>query len=311
MAENGSVVEAMNLVKHFGRTEAVRGVSFALKRGEVFGFFGPNGAGKTTTIRVITGLTAPTAGSASVHGHDVRANPRKVREMMAILPEEDVYYEKMTPDAYLRFFVKMAGPSSTPDRDRIEKAVSVAEVSEFRHKRIKTLSHGQRQRVSIARTLLPDVPLMFLDEPFQGIDIVHRRSLRGYLRDYVGEGNTVFYTSHNLIEAEQVVDRFAFIDHGRILMAGTSQELRDKYLLPAYALQVSDPVRAQQVLAEGLETEELRIEGTELRLTLKNRDDAPRVAAILGEAGIALTEMRPIGTMEEVFLRARQTGGET
>lgn len=229
---------------------------------------------------------------------------------MAILPEEDVYYEKMTPESYLRFFAKMAGYSGATARDRIETAIRVAEVAEFLNKRIGTLSHGQRQRVSIARTLLRDVPLMFLDEPFQGIDIVHRRSLRSYLREYVTDGNTVFYTSHNLIEAEHVVDRFAFIDRGRILMIGTSQDLREKYLLPTYALVVSDPVRAQQVLADGLATEECRLEGKEVRITLRDRNDAPRVASLLGQAGIALTEMRPLGTMEEVFLRARQRGEE-
>lgn len=310
MVESQTVVEAIQLSKRFGDVEAVRGVSFGLKRGEVFGFFGPNGAGKTTTIRLLCGLTAPTTGSAMVLGQDVSQDPRKVREVMAILPEEDVYYEKMTPATYLRFFAKMAGHSGASMRSRIELAVRVAEVSEFMNKRIGTLSHGQRQRVSVARTILRDVPLMFLDEPFTGIDIVHRRALRAYLRDYVSAGNTVFYTSHNLIEAEHVVDRFAFIDRGRILMVGTSRELREKYLLPTYALAVSDPARAQQVLADGLDTEECRVEGVEVRLTLKDRKDVPRVAALLGQAGIALTEMRPLGTMEEVFLRARQQGLE-
>ncbi len=299
------VMEAHELSKVFGSLRAVDSVSFQVGRGEVFGFFGPNGAGKTTTIRLLCGLLPPTAGSAKVCGVDVARAPTRVRHNLAIMPEEITYYEKMTPAGYLNFFRRMAGAS----RESLDNAASVAEIHGFMSKRFAELSHGQRQKVSIARVLMSDAPIMFLDEPFQGIDIVHRRKLREHLRAFVGRGHTVFYTSHNLIEAEYIVDRFAFIDRGQILTIGTGRELRDKYLLPSYALRVSDLALAQRTLSEGLAVTECNVVGEELHVTLKDAADVPKVTTLLGGAGVALMEMRQLGTMEEVFLRMRQDQG--
>lgn len=304
--ENEHVIEAWRLSKDFGRTKAVRSVSLAIGYGEIFGFFGPNGAGKTTTIRLLCGLTAPTSGSAVVCGHDIGREPTRVRRDLGILPEEVNYYEKMTALKYLKFFAKMAGYSGRSARDRISHVMDISEISGFAKKPISKLSHGQRQKISVARTLLSDVPVMFLDEPFSGIDIIHRKALREYLRDYVSAGNTVFFTSHNLIEAEYIVDRFAFIDAGEILTVGAARELKDRYLLPSYAVRVSNPKKAKRVLERRLRTKDCRIKGDELLITLGSRKDVPRISVILGRAGISLIEMRQVGTMEEVFLSMRK-----
>ena len=203
------VIEVRDMRKAFGDVQAVRGVSFKVYEGEVFGFFGPNGAGKTTMIRMLTGMLEPSAGEAVVAGYDIRASPNAVRRSLAIITEEVAFYERMTPSKYLRFFSSLAGAATGGRRERYHMAVETAEIEGFIGQRIKTLSHGQRQKVSLARMLLSDVPVMFLDEPFQGIDIVHRKRMREYLRDYTKGGGTVFFTSHNLIEAEYIVDRFA------------------------------------------------------------------------------------------------------
>jgi ABC-2 type transport system ATP-binding protein len=303
------VIEVEGLTKSFGDLTAVDSVSFKVGKGEVFGFFGPNGAGKTTTMRMLTGMLRPTAGTATVAGHDITRSSTRVRSTMAIMTEEVTFYEGMTVDAYLTFFSKVAAATHGKASQRFRMAVDTAEIASFLGKRIKNLSHGQRQKVSIARALLSDVPIMFLDEPFQGIDIIHRKAMREYLRRYVKAGGTVFFTSHNLIEAEHIVDRFAFIDRGRIVTIGTSRELRDRFLLPSFALRVSDLAKAEAVLREGLETTECDIKGDELVLTLKDREDVPKVTALLGGAGIALMEMRQLGTMEDAFLRMRQQQG--
>lgn len=300
-----NVIEAWNLTKHFGTTKAVRAASFKVKRGEVFGFFGPNGAGKTTTIRLLCGHTAPTSGSAVVCGVNVKEHPTSVRKNLSIMPEEVSYYEKMTPAKYLSFFAKMAGHSSSSGGRRLREVTDIAEIGGFKDKMISKLSGGQRQKITIARTLLGDSPVLFLDEPFKGIDIIHRKKLREYLRDYVGKGNTVFFTSHNLIEAEHIVDRFAFIDNGEILTVGTSRELRDKYLFPSYSLRVSHPKRAKRIIPRKLRVKECRIKGDDLLLTLKSKDDVEKVSVVLGRVGIAMLEMKQVGTMEEVFLRLR------
>jgi len=310
MAAGGApaIIEARGLTKHFRNVQAVKSVAFDVNKGETFGFFGPNGAGKTTTIRLLCGLTAPTSGSATVCGLDVKTEPTRVRRQLGIVQEEEVFYEKMTPAAYLRFFARMAGHTTESARERMAMAVQVAEIGGFMDKRIATLSHGQRQKISIARALLSTGPVKFLDEPFQGIDIVHRKSLRAHFRTFVSEGNTVFFTSHNLIEAEAIVDRFAFIDKGMVLTIGTARELKERYLQPSYAIRSSDPPRAQKILAEGLATAGCTISGDEVHVTLKAASDVPKIAALLGSAGIALLEMRPMGTMEDVFLKMREEG---
>ena len=299
-------IEARELGKDFGSIQAVKAVSFTVNRGEIFGFFGPNGAGKTTTIRLLCGLIKPSRGYASVCGHNILADPTGVRRHLTMTLEENAFYEKMKVAAYLKFFAAMSGQTSRSQHEKIREVVNVCELSESLNKRIAVLSHGQRQKVSLARAFLSDVPIMFLDEPFQGIDIVHRRILRDYLREYVKKGNTVFFTSHNLIEAEQIVDRFAFIDRGTVLKIGTARELRDQYLAPMYTIRVSDPAKAQQVLSDSLPVNECTSKGEEVVVVLKNKEDALRISSLLSTAGVAILEMQTVGTMEEVFLRIRQ-----
>jgi len=302
-------IEAKELSKDFGSTQAVKSVSFTVNKGEVFGFFGPNGAGKTTTIRLLCGLTKPSSGSAIVGGHNIMHDPTGVRRHLTITPEESIFYEKMKVGAYLKFFAGMAGHTSKSKQAKIEEVVKICELSDFVNKRIAVLSHGQRQKISLARTFLSDASIMFLDEPFQGIDIVHRKLLREYLRDYVKKGNTVFFTSHNLIEAEHIVDRFAFIDRGTLLKIGTARELRDQYLLPRFSIRVSDPVKAQRILSDGLQLDECIVKGDEVVVTLKNGEDVSKIGALLSTAGVAVLEMRLLGTMEEVFLKIQQKTG--
>jgi ABC-2 type transport system ATP-binding protein len=306
MSKTDVAIETNDLGKNFGDTQAVKSVSLTVNKGEVFGFFGPNGAGKTTTIRLLCGLTKPSRGSATVCGHDVIADPTGVREHLAITLEEGVFYEKMKVSTYLKFFASMTGASSKEQAEKLKQVADACDLSGIINKRISVLSHGQRQKISLARAFLSDVPMMFLDEPFQGIDIVQRKVLRNYLREYVKKGNTVFFTSHDLMEAELIVDRFAFIDHGTVLRIGTAKELRDQFLQPKYALRVSDPAKAQNTLSKELAISECTIQGDEVIVALKNKDDVLKISMVLSAAGVAVLEMKLIGTMEDVFLKMRQ-----
>ncbi|MEM0343853.1 MAG: ABC transporter ATP-binding protein [Thermoplasmata archaeon] len=297
------LIEAKGLVKDFSTVRALDDVSLKVGRGEIFGFFGPNGAGKTTCIRVLCGLTPPTQGEASVLGIDVVRHPVNVRENIAIMSEETRFYEEMTPRKYLNMFGKLMLMKRQERLAALNKAADLADLRGFMDRKIAFLSQGQRQRVSLARVLMAKVPLVFLDEPFEGIDIIHRRKLREYFRRYVAEGNTVFFTSHNLIEAEYIVDRFAFINHGKLIACGTAEELKEKYLAPSYLLHVSDPQRAKDVLDANLRLQSIRIVEGDVALTLVKRADAPRISRLLAQEGIDLFEMRTTGTMEEVFER--------
>lgn len=297
------MIETDGLCKDYSSVRALDDVSFKVGRGEIFGFFGPNGAGKTTCIRVLCGLTGPSAGTAKVLDIDVSKHPVWVRDNIAVLSEETRFYEEMTPRKYLMMFAKLMNIKRLDRAKLIHTAGDLADLRGFIDQRIAFLSQGQRQRVSLARVLLSDAPILFLDEPFEGIDIIHRRKLREHLRKYVSEGNTIFFTSHNLLEAEHIVDRFAFIHHGKLIAIGTAQELKEKYLMPSYMLHVSDPQKARDVLDANLKLQSLKVIEGQVALTLQRRRDAPEVPKLLIQEGVDLYEMRTTGTMEEVFER--------
>ena len=234
---------------------------------------------------------------------DVKKHPIQVRDNIAIMSEETRFYEEMTPRRYLNMFAKLM---LLPKSDRLaalNRAADLADLRGFIDRKIAFLSQGQRQRVSLARVLMADAPLKFLDEPFEGIDIIHRRKLREYFKNYVKEGNTIFFTSHNLIEAEYIVDKFAFIHQGKLIAIGTADELKEKYLAPSFMLHVSDPQRAREVLDRELRLLQLKVVEGELLITLQKRADAPKIPKLLIQEGIDLFEMRTTGTMEEVFER--------
>ena len=297
------MIEANGLCKDYREVRALDDVSLRVGRGEIFGFFGPNGAGKTTCIKVLCGLTNATGGDASVLGIDVRRSPVHVRDNIAILSEESRFYEEMTPRRYLNMFGKFMLMKRSERQSALNRVADLADIRAFMDRRIAHLSMGQRQRVSLARVLMSDVPLIFLDEPFEGVDIIHRRKLREHLRDYVSKGNTVFFTSHNLIEAEYIVDRFAFIHHGRLIAVGTAEELKEKYLAPSYMLHVSDPQKARDVLEDNLRLQSIKIVEGNVSVVLSKRSDASQVALLLVHEGVDLYEMKSVGTMEEVFER--------
>lgn len=303
------LIETDGLCKDYASVRALDGVSFKVGRGEIFGFFGPNGAGKTTCIRVLCGLTGLSAGSARVLDIDVGKHPVWVRDNIAVLSEETRFYEEMTPRKYLNMFGKFMNFNRGDRLRRINTAADLADLRGFIDQRIAFLSQGQRQRVSLARVLMSDAPILFLDEPFEGIDIIHRRKLREYLRKYISKGNTIFFTSHNLLEAEHIVDRFAFIHHGKLIAIGTAQELKEKFLMPSYLLHVSDPQKARELLDSNLKLQSLKVIEGQIALTLQRRGDAPEVPKLLIREGIDLYEMRTTGTMEEVFERTARGEG--
>ncbi len=297
------LIEADRLCKDYGNVKALSDVSLKVNRGEIFGFFGPNGAGKTTCIKVLCGLTKPTGGDATVLDIDVRKHPVWVRENVAVLSEETRFYEEMTPRRYLDVFAKLMLMKRAERLGAINDAADLADLRGYLDRRISLLSQGERQRVALARVLLADCPLLFLDEPFEGVDIIHRRAVREHFRDYVSKGNTIFFTSHNLLEAEHIVDRFAFINRGRLIAVGTADELKDRYLAPSFILRVSDPEKARDALNGQLPLQFLKIIEGQVAVTLQHRSDSRLVAKTLVESGVDIFEMRATGTMEEVFER--------
>ena len=207
--------------------EAVRGISFAVERGELFGLLGPNGAGKTTTIKMLITLLLPTDGEARVLGLDVVANAREVRQRIGyVFGGERGLYERLSAYDNLRYFAELYGVSGRRQRLRIDEVLELVGLKGREQERVEGYSRGMRQRLHIARGILHDPEVVFLDEPTIGVDPVGARELRQTIHDLIAAGKTVLLTTHYMFEADALCDRIAVIARGSIVGAGTPAELK-------------------------------------------------------------------------------------
>ena len=224
VAEGPAMIEAVGLSKQFGSFLAVRDVSFAIPKGQVVAFLGPNGAGKTTTMRLLTGMIAPTEGTARIAGIDVQDDRIAAAEHLGYLPENGPLYPDMTPFALLKFFGVARGLSGPDFADRLDEVVELCALESVAHKPIGKLSKGYRQRVAMGQALLHDPDVLILDEPTSGLDPNQIRGVRSLIRE-LGRSKTVLVSTHILQEVEPVADRVLFVHEGRIVFDGTPQEL--------------------------------------------------------------------------------------
>ena len=207
--------------------EAVSGVSFAIDKGELFGLLGPNGAGKTTTIKMLITLLIPTAGTANVLGFDVVKDPREVRKRIGyVFGGERGVYERLSGYDNLRYFAELYGVPPKVQKARIEELLELVGLKGREKERVEGFSRGMRQRLHIARGLLHDPPVVFLDEPTIGVDPVGARELRATIGTLTSAGKTILLTTHYMFEADALCDRIAVIAKGRIVGEGTPRELK-------------------------------------------------------------------------------------
>lgn len=206
---------------------AVRDLNLRVAAGQVFGFLGPNGAGKTTTMNVLLGFVPPTAGSASLFGVDVRKPI--ARQRIGYLPELTYYYKFLTAEELLRFYGKIFGLTRSETDKRIETLLKLVELESASKRPIKTYSKGMQQRVGLAQALINNPDLLILDEPTSGLDPLGRMKVREIIQRLKNEGKTVFFSSHELGEAETVCDRVAIIHQGELKMEGSVSDLTAKY----------------------------------------------------------------------------------
>jgi ABC-2 type transport system ATP-binding protein len=235
-----AVIEAIELRRTYKTTtgvlrrrplevEAVRGISFAVERGELFGLLGPNGAGKTTTIKMLITLLLPTSGEARVLGHDVVHEAREVRRKIGyVFGGDRGLYERLSALDNLRYFAELYGVSGREGRHRIDEVLELVGLQGREKERVEGYSRGMRQRLHIARGILHDPEVVFLDEPTIGVDPVGARELRQTIGELVRAGKTVLLTTHYMFEADTLCDRIAVIAKGRIVGAGTPAELKSR-----------------------------------------------------------------------------------
>ena len=227
-----SAILAEGLAKTFhdpqrGVVEAVRGVDLDCRPGEIFGLLGPNGAGKTTTLRMLSTILAPTAGRASIDGVDVAADPLEVRRRLGFLSGSTGLYPRLTGRETLRYFGRLHGLEGAARAGAIARAFDAFDLHDFGDGRCEALSTGQKQRVSIARAVLHDPPVLILDEPTTGLDIMASSDMIQFIESRREAGTCVLFSTHILSEAERLCDRIGIVYDGRMLAAGTLDELRE------------------------------------------------------------------------------------
>jgi len=289
-----SVVEAVDLRRTYRTTtgtvrrkaldvEAVRGVTFGIEEGELFGLLGPNGAGKTTTIKMLITLLIPTSGEARVLGYDVVRDAREVRSRIGyVFGGDRGLYERLSALDNLRYFAELYGVEARGQRKRIEYVLDLVGLLGREKERVEGFSRGMRQRLHIARGLLHDPPVVFLDEPTIGVDPVGARDLRATIASLTEAGKTVLLTTHYMFEADALCDRIAVIANGELVAQGTPGDLKaavaDRTVVEIEAFGVADEA------IEGLRA----IDGVS-SVSVEARDQM-QVLAVQSAAGVELTQ---------------------
>ncbi len=228
------MIEALKLTKIFqdkkrGEIRAVDGVSFQCRPGEIYGLLGANGAGKTTTLRLLATILEPTDGTARVAGYDVVTQSAQVRASVGFLSTATALYGRLSAQEMVEYFGRLYGLEEVEMHRRIDEIFLRLEMNEFRDRRCDKLSTGMKQKVSIARTLVHDPPVMIFDEPTVGLDVMTARAIVGFIRECRQQGKTVVFSTHVMSEAEKLCDTIGIIHNGRIRAEGTLAELRQRY----------------------------------------------------------------------------------
>src|ERR671917_600937 len=307
----GLAVEAIGLVKHFhtGKqvTKAVDGIDLEIPQGSVFGLLGPNGAGKTTVVRMLATLLRPDAGAARVLGHDVVHDADAVRSAVGLTGQYASVDEDLTGTENLLMLARLYGFRGSAARRRIEGLLEAFNLSDAGGRQVKTYSGGMRRRIDLAASLVLSPRVLFLDEPTTGLDPRSRVQVWDIIRVLVEDGATVLLTTQYLDEADQLADRIAVIDHGKVIAEGTSGELKASVGSGALRVRLRDPEgrpEAELLLSQTLGVS-VHLESDPAALSARV-SDPERVAHALAElsrAGVALTDFS-LGqpSLDEVFL---------
>jgi len=220
------MIELDRLVKNFGSLVAVNDLSLKIGKGEFFAMLGPNGAGKTTAIKLLTGLIKPTSGRARICGFDVQTQPLEARRRLAYVPDFPFLYDKLTAWEFFRFTGEMFRLDARRIKKNATELVSRFHLEEYADRTLENLSHGTRQRIAIVSALLHDPEVFVVDEPMVGLDPQHARVVKDVLKERSLAGTTVLVSTHQLAIAEEMADRIGIIHGGKLIAAGTREELR-------------------------------------------------------------------------------------
>jgi ABC-2 type transport system ATP-binding protein len=302
MANGKPAIIISGLSKHFKELKAVDGISLTVEEGEVFALLGPNGAGKTTTISMLTGLLAPTQGSASVAGFDVRKDPLKVRQAIGVVFQQPSVDDLLSGRENLEMHSMLYNMPAKGRKERIDDMIALVGLKERQHAKIKEYSGGMRKRLETARGILHHPKVLFLDEPTTGLDPQTRQHIWEYIKMMsTREGTTVVFTTHYLEEAEQFAERVAIIDHGKIIATGKPRELVESLGGDSVVLKAKDPKKAAARLRKFKFAKAVKADKSSVSATIS---ESHRNLPIMLKAleGIESIELRP-ATLNEVFIK--------
>ncbi|HTJ47280.1 MAG TPA: ABC transporter ATP-binding protein [Kofleriaceae bacterium] len=304
MSDDVPVIEVKDLAKTYRtpfrrkKVEALRGVTFRVERGEIFGFLGPNGAGKTTTIRTLMGLIAPTGGSATIFGE--RVPSRAARQRLGFLPEQPYFYDYLTVGELCDLAGRLFGIDHATRKRRADALIERVGLGRARTQNLKKFSKGMMQRAGLAQALMNEPDLVVLDEPMSGLDPIGRKEVRDLILELRDAGKTVFFSSHILTDVEAISDRVAIVARGKIQAFGTPHELlRQSVLGIDVTLAAPDGFDASS-----LTDAPIRKTGKDLTFTLAGDADVDAVLAKSRELGAKVVSVAPRHeTLEDLFMR--------
>jgi len=300
-------VRIVNLKRYFGRTKAVDGISFEFTAGNVFGFVGPNGAGKTTAMRILATLDDPTEGNAYINGVSLVDDPEKARCFVGFMPDTLPSHRDMTVHEYLDFFARAYGLRGGKRRAVVESVERFTNLTGIREKPLPALSKGMKQRVSLARALVHDPPVLILDEPAAGLDPRARVELRELLRVLADRGKAILISSHILTELAEICNGAVIIEQGRILRAGSMDQIvASGFAHCTIALRAinADPETLYKELLQLPAVQEARVMGKEVEIRVDGNEEAHSdiLAHLIGK-GLRIVDFRQRQMdLEDVFM---------
>ncbi len=299
----GPAIEVQDLCKSFRNFRAVDHLTLSVMQGEIFGLLGPNGSGKTTTINMISGLSVPTSGEVRVMGNDVRHNARQVHQILGSVPQETALYEELTAWANMDFHADLFGIPRKQKKERITKLLELVQLLDRKDSRVGTFSGGMKRRLALARALLHDPQLIYLDEPTLGVDVQARRAIWDYILALRDQGKTVLITTNYLEEAQVLCERVAIIDRGKLIEVDTPEHLKQTYGGSVIEVETAPPVKDTTALRALAGVNDVVQEGTHLKITVQGTNNiAAQVITLLSQEGeikdIAIREPN----LDEIFL---------
>ncbi|MFX1341897.1 MAG: ABC transporter ATP-binding protein [Promethearchaeota archaeon] len=306
-----SSIEISELTKQFEKITAVSDVSLDVQRGEVFGFLGPNAAGKSTTVKIAATLLEPTKGTIVVEGYDVLEAPVNVRSVTGLLPEDgaNTHYDRLSAYKNLEYFGRLYDVPEEKLQDRIERLLEFLELSDRKDDSPATFSTGLKQKLSLARSMIHDPRVVFLDEPTSSLDPIMSKRVRDFIDEQAEVGKqTFFLCTHLLSEVEELCDRVGFISRGVLVEVGRPKDLRRKFwTVRTYEVQLADAdlARGREIISTTGLVESVRVEGDRLVFEVEEAETKnPQIIRALMESDQLIVELRErVPDLEDVYLK--------